>query len=226
MHLKRFIISGLLVGLLTVSCTSNKSLEQESAQPSAEAIRREATAATKSAAAARINRLPTNRLAALDTAHFSPRFIRGLKESIQRESYAVRGKWLLLSPTDSIAFPADLPERQPITYTGTAQGRTYQLTVTRQNYSTIRYSAEVKQAGKSVARAAGTADLNPSFYTAAEVPVDTQTETAYGAYEFLANEPRQQNFAVLIGIGKDADKAEIYASELAAWRNAPTLRRK
>jgi len=219
MNVKHLSASSLLLGLLATACTSNKSLEQEQAQPSAEKI-------TQEAAAPAPTRKPAYRLAALDTAHFSPSFIRGLKESIQRESYAVRGKWLILSATDSIAFPADLPAQQPVTYTGTAQGRTYQLTVTRQNYSTIRYAAEVKQAGKSLARTTGTADLNPSFYTAAEVPVDTQTQTAYGAYEFLPTAARQQDFAVLIGIGKDADKAEIYASELAAWRNAPTLRRK
>ena len=210
----------LLLGLLATACTSNKSLEQEQAQPSAEKINREAVAPAPAA------RKPAYRLAALDTAHFSPAFIQGLKESIQRESYAVRGKWLILSPADSIAFPADLPARQPVTYEAAAQGRTYQLTVTRRNYSTIDYKAEVKQAGKAVTRTSGTADLNPSFYTAAKVPVDTKTQAAYGAYEFLSTEPRQQNFAVLIGTGKDADKAEIYASELPAWRNAPTLRRK
>jgi len=220
MSFSRLLSVGLSLSLLAASCTSNKSLEQEQAQPSAEKINQEA--ATPPPAV----RKPAYRLAALDTAHFSPSFIRGLKESIQRESYAVRDKWLILSDTDSIAFPADLPAQQPVTYTGTAQGRTYQLTVTRQNYSTIRYTAEVKQAGKSLARTTGTADLNPSFYTAAEVPVDTQTQTAYGAYEFLPTTSRQQNFAVLIGMGKDADKAEIYASGLAAWRNAPTLRRK
>ncbi|OUJ72205.1 hypothetical protein [Hymenobacter crusticola] len=222
MNFNSLFTSALLLGLLATACTSNKSLEQEQAQPSAEKINQEVVAPAAAPAA----RKPTYRLAALDTAHFSPSFIRGLKESIQRESYAVRGKWLILSDTDSIAFPADLPEQQPITYTGAAQGRTYQLTVTRQNYSTIRYTAEVKQASKSLARTTGTADLNPSFYTAAEVPVDTKTQTAYGAYEFLPTTPRQQNFAVLIGIGKDADKAEIYASDIAAWRNAPTLRRK
>jgi hypothetical protein len=222
MNFKYLSVSALLFGLLATACTSNKSLEQEKAQPSAEKINQEAAAPVVAPAA----RKPAYRLAALDTAHFSPSFIRGLKESIQRESYAVRGKWLILSETDSIAFPADLPEQQPVTYTGNAKGRAYQLTVIRQNYSTIRYTAEVKQAGKSLARTTGTADLNPSFYTAAEVPVDTRSQTAYGAYEFLPTTSRQQNFAVLIGIGKDADKAEIYASEQAAWRNAPTLRRK
>lgn len=217
--------SVLLLGLAT-ACTSNKSLEQENAQPGAEAISREKPAATAPA-----TRLPANRLAALDTAHFSPAFIRGLKESIQRETYAVRGKWLLLSPTDSVAFPADLPANAPVTYTGAAQGRRYELTVTRRNYSTIRYAAQITRAGKTVARHAGLADLNPSFYTAPEMPVDTQSETAYGAYEFVATAPRQQGFAVLIGMGKDVDKAEIYASDAAGvplpgWENSPTLHRK
>jgi hypothetical protein len=219
MNFQHLSISSLFLGLVATACTSNKSLEQEQSQPSAEKINREVAPAPAA-------RKPAYRLAALDTAHFSPAFIRGLKESIQRESYAVHDKWLILNPTDSIAFPADLPARQPVTYTGTAQGRTYQLTVTRRNYSTIDYKAEVKQTGKTLASATGSADLNPSFYTAAKVPVDTETQAAYGAYEFLSTAPRQQNFAVLIGTGKDVDKAEIYASELPAWRNAPTLRRK
>ncbi|UOR03593.1 hypothetical protein MUN82_11605 [Hymenobacter aerilatus] len=214
--------SGFSALLLVAACTSNKNLEQDSPQVSAEAVAPTLPAAPSKAKAPR--------LAQLDTTHFSPRFVRSFQETNKAEtSFDVHGSWLLLSPTDSVAFPvAELPANAPVVYAATEKGRAYRLTLTRRNYSTVHYVAEARQGSKLLSRQTGLADLNPSFFADIEIPKDSETGLPFSAYEFQAATPQQQGFAVLIGRSQDADKAQIYGGtqpQQNAWHNVPTLRR-
>lgn len=205
--------------LAIAACTSNKNLEQERPQVSAEVVPSSSPLPTV--------RPKAPRLAQLDTVHFSTRFIRSFQEANKAEtSFDVHGSWLVLGPTDSVAFPvAELPANVPVVYAGTARGSTYRLTLTRRNYSTVHYVAEARR-GSQLTRQTGLADLDPSFFAGIEIPKDSQTGLPYSAYEFVTTSPRQSGFAVLIGRSQDADKAQIYGSqEQSAWQNAPTLRR-
>ncbi|QDA61505.1 hypothetical protein [Hymenobacter jejuensis] len=206
--------------LITVLASCTGSLQDERSQPNSNVMPAETNrppVATKPVAP------PT----ALDTTNFSPQFLQELKQLMDREKYSVRGQWLIVGNNDSVAFPAELPKRQSVVYAASAGDRTYKLTVTRRNFTTLRYAAEVTERGKRISYTTGTADLKPSFYVAAEVPIDTKTQTAYGASEYVSS---AKSLSLLIGTGPDADKAEVYTANakgqtLPAWRNAPTLRR-
>jgi len=213
---------GFTTLLAVVACTSNKNLEQEQPQATAEVI-----SPTLPPTSARPK--PT-RLAQLDTTHFSDSFIRSFQEANKAEtSFDVHGDWLVLSPTDSVAFPvAELPANAPVVYAATARGRAYRLVITRRNRSTVQYVAEARQGKQLLHRQTGLADLDPSFFAGIEIPKDSQTGLPYSAYEFVAATPQQTGFAVLIGRSQDADKAQVYGGTgqaKAAWQNTPTLRR-
>ncbi|RYU78180.1 hypothetical protein [Hymenobacter persicinus] len=164
---------------------------------------------------------------ALDSANLSAKFVRGLRELTGGKDYRVRGKYLILGRQDSVAFPTALPAGRPVIYTGQRGDQTATLTVTRLNYTSIEFVAELAGDEHKAQRVEAVADLNPGFYLGAEAPEDSQSQTAFGAAEFVAETP-QGNFSVQIGLDKDADKATLFAYDatgkpLPKWRNMPTL---
>jgi hypothetical protein len=215
--------SGIIALGLAASCSPKKTDDQATTEPEKQPL---ASADTAPAAPGPV--APT-RLSLTDSANLSPKFLKGLRELTGSEAYQVRGKWLVLDQQDSVAFPLDLPANKAVSFTSQKEGQTITLTLTRLSYTSIRFAAEAVGGTASTRREEGVAELNPGFYLAAEAPDDSQSHTTYGAAEYLCETPTR-NFSILVGLGPDADKAELGVYDatgkpVAQWQGVPTLRR-
>ncbi|UOQ71388.1 hypothetical protein [Hymenobacter cellulosilyticus] len=164
-----------------------------------------------------------------DSTGLSPEFVKALRDVTGKQEYQVKGKTLVMEGFGTADFPTDLPAGKPVTYSGRQGAQTVTLTVTRLNYTSIRFAAEVLGGKSGPLHEEGVATLNPGFLLAAEVPEDTESQVSYGATEYLGETPTR-NFSILVGLGSDADKAELSLFDatgkpLAQWQGVPTLRR-
>lgn len=222
---KSGVISALCILAALAACSPKKADNQAAGSPEAPL----AAPATTAAAPPAPDSAATTVAAAADSASVSPAFLRGLRELAGSAGYTVRGNQLLLGQQEAAGFPTDLPAGRPVIYSGRQGAQTVTLTVTRLNYTSIRFAAEIVGGKNGEVREEGVADLNPGFYLAAEVPEDTESQTAYGATEYLSETPTR-NFSILVGLGPDVDKAELGVYDatgkpLARWQCVPTLRR-
>ncbi|MCB2377202.1 hypothetical protein LGH70_06385 [Hymenobacter sp. BT635] len=171
----------------------------------------------------------TAALPTADSTALSPKFLKGLRDLAGAGAYQVKGKTLVMDAFGSADFPTDLPVGKPVTYTGRQGTHTISLTLTRLNYTSVRFAAELLGGKNSPRQEEGVADLNPGFMMAAEVPEDTESQVSYGASEYMLETPTR-NISILVGLGPDADKAELGVYDatgkpVAAWQGVPTLRR-
>ncbi len=215
--LRSAILLILTAGLL--GACSEKKADQPAYTSSAAAPTSPVTDTTATEAAA----------AAVDSTNLSPGFVAGLRDMAGSSQYKVRGKWLVLGDEDSVAFPTELPAGQPVTYSGARGKESFRLTVTRLNYTSLRFRAEILSPAGEPTRVEAVADLAPGFYLTDELPGAVASQPDFKASEFVA-ETREGRFSILIGEGRDADKASLSAFDAtgqprARWQDVPTLRR-
>ncbi|UOQ52187.1 hypothetical protein [Hymenobacter cellulosivorans] len=223
--LRPFAFYSTICSVALLAACSTKKADDQQAKTSAPPV-----AAADSVAPANADSAATaSRPQLADSANLSPKFLKGLRELGGAEAYAVRGKWLVMGKTDSVQFPLDLPAGKPVTYTARRGAQTLTLTLTRLSYTSLRFVADAVGGSSGRQHEEGVADLNPGFLLAAEVPEDSESQATYGANEYLGATPTR-NFSILVGIGSDADKAELGVFDatgqpLAQWQGVPTLRR-
>ncbi|TGE23982.1 hypothetical protein E5K00_01845 [Hymenobacter aquaticus] len=216
---------GAFLGLSVLgACSTKKTDDQATQQPAPPPVAAAYSAAVLPAAAAAAPKLELT-----DSANLSPRFLKELRALGGAGAYAVRGQWLVMGKEDSVQFPLDLPAGKPVTYTSRQGGQTFTLTLTRTSYTTLRFAADAVGGSAGARHEEGTADLNPGFLLAAEVPEDSESQVSYGANEYQGETPTR-TYSILVGIGPDADKAELSVFDatgkpLPQWQNLPTLRR-
>ncbi|MCC2546540.1 hypothetical protein LJY25_08805 [Hymenobacter sp. BT175] len=217
LHFRPITALILAAGLLG-ACSEKKTEHQALTSPgSAESVPAADSAAT-------VERAP-----AVDSTNLSPAFVAGLRDMAGGSQYKVRGRWLVLSREDSVAFPTELPAGQPVTYSGVRGWESFSLTVTRLNYTSLRFRAEATGPIGEPTQIEAVADLSPGFYLTDELPGAAASTPEFKASEFVA-ETREGRFSILIGEGRDADKASLSAFDATGqprekWRNLPTLRR-
>ncbi|MCB2408750.1 hypothetical protein [Hymenobacter lucidus] len=221
---KSGVFSALCILSVLAACSPKKADNQATSSPGKPLAASDSAAATPpapdSVATAAVS---------TDSAGVSPVFLKGLREMAGSAGYKLRGNQLLLDQQEPVEFPTDLPAGKPVTYSGRQGAQTVTLTLTRLNYTSIRFAAEIVGGKNGEVREEGVADLNPGFYLAAEVPEDTESQTAYGATEYLSETPTR-NFSILVGLGPDVNKAELGVYDatgkpVAGWQGVPTLRR-
>ncbi|PJJ60895.1 hypothetical protein [Hymenobacter chitinivorans] len=222
--MRPFAVYGSICGLTLLAACSTKQADNSAAQPAPPPV-----AAADSAGPAPGPAAPATKPQVADSANLSPKFLQGLRGLGGAGTYSVRGQWLRMGQDDSVRFPLDLPAGKPVVYTGRQGAQTITLTLTRLNYTSLRFAADAVGGSTGPQHEEGVADLNPGFLLAAEVPEDTESQVSYGANEYLGETPTR-NFSILVGIGPDADKAELSIVDatgkpLAQWQSVPTLRR-
>ncbi|TGE28207.1 hypothetical protein [Hymenobacter metallicola] len=227
MYLRRITFWSTALSLSVLAACSSKENNNQAATKPAEPLA--AVADTDAAPPPAADSGATAAVSLTDSTGLSPEFVRGLKDIAGAQKYTVSGKTLVMDAFGSADFPTDLPAGKAVTYSGQQGSQTFTLTVTRLNYTSIRFAAEMLGGKNGPQHEEGVADLNPGFIMAAEVPEDTESQTAYGASEYLHETPTR-NFSILIGIGSDVDKAELGVYDatgkpVAQWQGVPTLRR-
>ena len=118
-----------------------------------------------------------------NTADYSEAFIAGLRESTGFRKFNLEDSLLIVDNQDTILFPQSVKFGDEIQFTGRKGELVIALRVKRINYSTVSYTLEMVEFGKSHHNQKGTADLSSGFFLGSES--DEQNGEMYMVDEFI-----------------------------------------
>jgi hypothetical protein len=160
-----------------------------------------------------------------DSTKYSARFLKevrktGLKFTLRDSIIAVDGQ-------GSGIFPGVLPLNKKKTLVGVTKdkNKSYIMTVTRINYSTIKYYIQIKHDSIPLLKKFGTADLNTMFFLGEGTDNDDETDMAYGITEYYDN-PDSDSLFLDIRIGTSEKGSLIGNFTSLSLGDSPTLREK
>ncbi|MBL7998134.1 MAG: hypothetical protein JNL32_05795 [Candidatus Kapabacteria bacterium] len=139
----------------------------------------------------------------IDSSLFDKRFLTGL--AAHSSSLRLHGN-TLMSETDTVTFPQDIPLRKRIVFHAFRNGTTYSLHATRINLTNIAYIIRISAKNTLARRWSGVAILSPVFYLAGESDEDDMTGASY-----LSTEYRSADDSITIRIGSRDDNNRLRA---------------
>jgi len=146
-----------------------------------------------------------------DPSLYSQGFLAGLEEQGYPSPLQIIDDYVVVEG-DTVHFPAELKQNQDYRFTGFTETHFYQLAVKRINLTAIEYDFAVFEDEKPIYSSKGSADLNSYFFLAAESLEDSETGTAYGAYEYI-NKQSDCSFTVTIGSRDEEGRLRATAYE-------------
>lgn len=100
-----------------------------------------------------------------------------------------------------IKIPTDLPLNKKVIYKSKLSNSSYTLSVTRVNFSTIKYAYQKVYRGIIQKFHRGEADLNPTFYLGSEAIFEDVKSNVYGMNEYINPKAKKQEITICIGVG-------------------------
>jgi hypothetical protein len=135
-----------------------------------------------------------------DKTKYSAAFLNKLKLFSYSTHYQLLDSLLIIGQLDTAYFPTDLPLDEPRRLTGHSNYISFELTISRINYSTIAYNLGLYKANKLSFSQKGHADISTGFFLGSETDEDDKTGVSYGSTEYS----HQSTSCVLfIRIGKN-----------------------
>ena len=156
-----------------------------------------------------------------DKALYDKTFIDGLAD--YNEPIKLIDNFILVGK-DTMYFPSDLQLNQKTFFHGNKDGRSFVLTVTRTNMTSLIYTFQLSDKNnKAIENKSGQAILGSLFFLAAEGDNDTEMGSGYGSYEYW-DKSNDCWFSVRIGIGLDDNgKRRAKLNNGCEDKNKPTL---
>lgn len=167
-------------------------------------------------------------------SQYSTNFIHKLRAANGMKEIEFQGGKMILNKKDSINFP-EIPDlNRRIKFTGRKENLAIALSINRINYTSVEYTIEMVEFGKSSKTDNGIADLGGFFFLGSESDTDELTGNGYFSTEFsntkdscytnirIGNLDESNNKPLLAKIIKNCN-GEIMDINLD---NFPTLREK
>jgi len=157
-----------------------------------------------------------------DSTQYSPEFIQELR-SINSEYDSVRliGNELVLSQSESYKLPTELPINKKVIYQSVKDSNQYELTLNRQNYTTIDY--EFRLNNELIKK--GQVLLSTGFIFGEETSEDFSTGEIYTLNQYTDKKGNWTCIQIEIGSGNRAELSYAIDS-IQNIMEIPTLRKK
>lgn len=164
-----------------------------------------------------------------DTSQYDSLFIHGLSE--YKEPMTLIENYILIGH-DTIYFPEDLQLNKETVFKGTKDLKTFLLTVTRINLTSLNYHFQLSDKdAETINSKSGKATLGSLFFLGSETDTDDETGDEYLSVEYFDNSS-DCTFAIRIGEkdnkGKRRAKIKLYCKDNQSknidLNDNPTLR--
>lgn len=126
----------------------------------------------------------TSTIVVRNPTDYSDEFIRELKNFSGLGTLELKDSLLIISGTDTVLFPSVPPLNERILFTGRKDDLAIALTINRRNYTTLEYSLEMVEFGKSSHFQNGELSLGAGFFLGEESDEDEQTGISYFVTEY------------------------------------------
>jgi hypothetical protein len=138
---------------------------------------------------------------------YSEKFIEGLRKQNGYQKFELLGSWMIIDGKDTATFPETPKIGEQFKLTGLKDNVAIALIIKRINYTTIEYSIEMVEFGKTNHFEKGQASISPSFFLGSESDESTMTGNAYFATEFF--EEKKNDCRTSIRLGKEDGRHEL-----------------
>ncbi len=139
-------------------------------------------------------------------ADYSEKFIQGLK-NLGYKKFELIDSLFIIEDKDTVTFSQTPKIGERRIYTGRLENLAIAVTIKRINYTTVDYTIEMVEFGKTSHNQTGQADIISSFFFGAESNEDERTGEGYFVTEYIDN--RENNCYTHIRIGDDNQLAKI-----------------
>ncbi len=151
-----------------------------------------------------------------NASDYSSQFIKELKEQ-HYERFELIDSLMIINHTDTAYF-ASIPKMgEHIVLTAIKDNLAISLIIKRINYTTIEYTLEMVEFGKTSHSKKGQAHLRPSFFLGSETDESTKTKLSYSVEEF--SDRGENNCYTIIRLGYEEETGPYLLGKIIATCN-------